>query len=56
MKTRFKYTTVPKEDYGLTEEEILLLDDRQLNKIVPLKALRPYRNLDEQGNPLPEHM
>jgi len=28
VKTRFKYTNVPKADYGLTEEEIFLLDDR----------------------------
>lgn len=28
VKTRFKYTNVAKADYGLTEEEIFLLDDR----------------------------
>lgn len=50
VKTRFKYTSVPKEDYGLTAEEILLLDDNQLNKFAHLKQLRPYRNLDEHGN------
>lgn len=54
LKTRFKYTNVPKEDFGLTEEEIFLLDDRQLNKIVSMKKLRPYRHLDETGQPLPE--
>ena len=49
VKTRFKYTSVPKEDYGLTEEEIFLLDDKQLNKMVSMKHLRPYRHLDESG-------
>ena len=49
LKTRFKYTSVPKENYGLTEEEIYLLDDKNLNKMVNLKKLRPYRNLDENG-------
>jgi len=47
VKTRFQYTTVPKESYGLTEEEILLLDDKQLNKLVSMKNLRPYKNLDD---------
>jgi len=28
VKARFKYRSVAKEDYGLTEEEIYLLDDR----------------------------
>ena len=50
VKTRFKYTSVPKEDYGLSAEDILLLDDNQLNKFANLKQLRPYRNLDEDGN------
>lgn len=47
VKTRFKYTSVPKEDFGLTNEEILLLDDNKLNKFASIKQLRPYRNLDE---------
>lgn len=42
IKTRFKYRKVAREDYGLTEDEILLLDDRQLNKIVNFKKYRPY--------------
>jgi len=31
VKTRFRYTNVPKADFGLTEEEIFLLDDNKLN-------------------------
>ena len=31
VKTRFRYTNVPKADFGLTEEEIFLLDDHKLN-------------------------
>ena len=54
VKSRFKYTTVAKENYGLTEEEIFLLDDKQLNKLVSMKNLRPYKHLDENGNVIPE--
>jgi len=30
----------------------MLLDDRQLNKIVGMKHLRPYKHLDDDGNEL----
>ena len=54
IKTRFKYTSVPKEDYGLSAEEIFLLDDKQLNKMVSMKHLRTYKHLDASGKQLPE--
>ena len=44
---------MPQEDFGLTAEEILLLDDHTLNKVVSMKKLRTYGHLDENGNPLP---
>ena len=47
---------MPKEDFGLTAEEILLLDDKTLNKAISMKKLRTYGHLDENGKPLgPEH-
>jgi protein KRI1 len=58
MPTRFKYrqvacygrlfrcpmlAQVEPQDYGLSTEEILLADDRDLKQYVSLKALAPYR-------------
>ncbi|KAL9936784.1 hypothetical protein V8E36_004019 [Tilletia maclaganii] len=43
MPTRFKYASVPKVDYGLSPVEILMADDRDLNEVVGLKMLQPYR-------------
>lgn len=43
IPTRFKYASVPKEDYGMSAVEILLADDAELNNVVGLKHLQPYR-------------
>ncbi|KAJ8902283.1 hypothetical protein NDN08_006690 [Rhodosorus marinus] len=40
---KFKYKTVEPENYGLTMEQILTTDDQELNRIMPLKRLAPYR-------------
>jgi hypothetical protein len=42
IKTRFNYRKVESEDFGLTEDEILLLEEKQLNRLVSLKNYRPY--------------
>jgi len=47
LKTRFKYRSVPKFDFGLSNADILLLDDYKLNRLVSLKKYRTYRD-DEQ--------
>ena len=52
VKTRFRYRKVAAADFGLTDEDLLLLDDKQLNKLVPLKKYRPY--LYAAAEPEPE--
>lgn len=51
IKTRFKYHKVAADSFGLTEDEILLLDDKQLNKLVSLKKYRPYIGSSGQQQP-----
>lgn len=46
---RFKYRQVQPLDYGLSTREVLALEDRQLNEILPLKYLAPLR----RQSPLP---
>jgi hypothetical protein len=48
--TRFKYTKVRDHDFGLSNEEILLLNDKELNKLVSLKKYKPYRHDEERVN------
>lgn len=43
LKTRFKYKPVKSKRFGLSTEEILMLDDNELNQYVSMKKLAPYR-------------
>jgi len=43
IPTKFHYTKVEKDDLGLTDEMLLYLDDKTLNKYIPLRRLAPYR-------------
>jgi len=46
---KFKYEKVNPNDYGVTVTDILSRDDRELNQIVSLKRLYPYR--EDTDNP-----
>ena len=40
---RFRYRTVAPAQYGLGVEDVLTLSDKDLNQVVGLKRLAPYR-------------
>ncbi|KAF5454899.1 hypothetical protein F2P56_024530 [Juglans regia] len=43
LKTRFKYAKTKPNRYGLSAEELLVMDEKELNQFVSLKKLAPYR-------------
>ncbi|CAN8061400.1 unnamed protein product [Agarophyton chilense] len=44
VPVRFKYKKVAPESFNMTPEHILTTDDRELNSLVSLKYLAPYRS------------
>ena len=44
IPTKFHYTKVAKDDSGLTDDMLLLLDDKILNQYIPIKKIAPYSN------------
>eukprot|EP00316_Scyphosphaera_apsteinii_P013081 CAMPEP_0119334050 /NCGR_PEP_ID=MMETSP1333-20130426/86557_1 /TAXON_ID=418940 /ORGANISM="Scyphosphaera apsteinii, Strain RCC1455" /LENGTH=213 /DNA_ID=CAMNT_0007344267 /DNA_START=3 /DNA_END=644 /DNA_ORIENTATION=- len=48
MPTRFKYRAVESTGYGVTDQELLEMDERSLSKRVPIRFIkRPYAQHDE---------
>ncbi|TIB69931.1 Krr1-domain-containing protein [Wallemia mellicola] len=43
LKTRFKYTNVVPDNYGLTTDEILRAEDKDLTRLMRVKRMAPYR-------------
>lgn len=46
IPTKFHYSKVnnPQDNEELTDDMLLFLDDKTLNKFIPLKALAPYKD------------
>ncbi|KAK9809843.1 hypothetical protein WJX72_000250 [[Myrmecia] bisecta] len=44
LACRFHYKSVPAADYGLQVEDIMSLSDKDLNQVVGMKRLAPYRD------------
>lgn len=49
LPTRFKYRSVKPNDYGIPASVILSKSSKELNQMVSIKKLRPYR--DEEDEP-----
>jgi len=45
IKTRFKYTEVEPLDFGLDAIEVLKFSDKDLNQLVGLKSIAPYKDV-----------
>lgn len=46
LPTRFKYTQVEPDSFDLTATEILMATDSELNEVVGLRKIAPYRTPD----------
>lgn len=49
MATKFKYRSTKPIDFGLTAEEILLLPDAELDKIMPLNSIATYADAPKRS-------
>lgn len=48
IATRFRYRMVEPNDYGLTDEEIILADERELNQWCSLKRISQFRSKEQE--------
>jgi len=53
-KTRFRYTQVAPQSYGLTNEELLNMSEDELDQLIPIKKLATYR--EDEGHVKRQHI
>ncbi|KAL6780210.1 hypothetical protein ACKKBF_B14020 [Auxenochlorella protothecoides x Auxenochlorella symbiontica] len=51
VRTRFRYKGVDAQSFGLSSSEILAMADKELNQVVGLKLLAPYRDEHRKVRP-----
>ncbi|KAJ9062301.1 Kinetochore protein Spc24 [Entomophthora muscae] len=51
LNTRFKYQKVEKDTGGLSFTDIILADDKDLNQVIPMAALAPFRESKKPFKP-----
>ncbi|KAL4428120.1 hypothetical protein ABPG75_002209 [Micractinium tetrahymenae] len=51
IPTRFRYKEVQADSFGLSVQDILGMEDRELNQVVGLKKLAPYREEHKRVRP-----
>lgn len=53
LPTRFKYKKIKPNTFGIRTDDVLSMDDKELNQLVSLKKLAPYRTEEWQ---VPRHV
>lgn len=48
IATRFRYRIVEPNDFGLTDQEIMMADDKELNKWCSLKKMSQFRSKEQE--------
>ncbi|GAX72819.1 hypothetical protein CEUSTIGMA_g274.t1 [Chlamydomonas eustigma] len=51
LRTRFRYKEVPAQTFGLSAEDILFRNDKELNQVIGLKRLAPYQENQQRIRP-----
>eukprot|EP00798_Chlamydomonas_sp_ICE-L_P001660 gene1660-33055_t len=51
LRTRFRYKQVPSQQFGMSLEDVLRHSDKELNQVIGMKRLAPYREDQARQKP-----